>query len=369
MACPSNGMPQTTSRIRYAVVGLGEIAQDAVLPAFQQAENSELAAFVSGDPEKDKALGEKYGISQIFSYDGYDELLHSGKIDAVYIALPNHMHAEYAVRAAQAGIHVLCEKPMAVTEDECLQMISAAAEADVKLMIAYRLHFEAANLESIRVAQSGDIGDPRAFHSLFSQSVTRNEDVRLAYPPQQGGGPVYDMGVYCINAARYLFRDEPYEAIAVNPTPKTYSVILNFPKDRVASFTVSFEGAQFDAYTLLGTKGSVQLIPAYGYEEGSKQNVKVGKEEKQREFPKTDHFAPELIYFSNCIMNDEDPEPSGEEGMADVQIVSAIHEAAESGKPQPITISHSAKRPTVEQEISRPAVEEPELVHAFKPGS
>src|SRR5215472_861405 len=133
-------------KIRYAVVGLGYITQVAILPAFAHAqENSELAALVSGDPGKLKALGKKYKVPKTYSYEQYADCVSDG-IDAVYIALPNAMHRAYAEGAARAGVHVLCEKPMAVTEQECEAMIEAAEKANVKLMIAYRLHFERGNL-------------------------------------------------------------------------------------------------------------------------------------------------------------------------------------------------------------------------------
>src|ERR1051326_3923280 len=156
-------------RIRYAVVGLGYIAQAEVLPSCAHArENSELTALVSGDPAKLKTLGRKYGVARLFSYERYDDCLKSGEVDAVYIALPNDMHAEYAVRAARAGAHVLCEKPMAVDERECEEMIRAAEEADVRLMIAYRLHFEKGNMEAVRLARSGRLGDLRLMDSMFT---------------------------------------------------------------------------------------------------------------------------------------------------------------------------------------------------------
>jgi predicted dehydrogenase len=146
--------------IRYAVVGLGHIAQVAVLPAFEHArKNSSLAALVSDDPVKLKELGDRYAIENRYSYQQFDDCLQSGAIDAVYIALPNHLHAEYSVRAAEAGIHVLCEKPMAVTEDECQKMLAAAELSSVRLMIAYRLHFEKTNLEAIEIVRSGVLGE------------------------------------------------------------------------------------------------------------------------------------------------------------------------------------------------------------------
>ena len=144
-------------KIRYAVVGLGHIAQIAVLPAFKHARrNSELTALVSGDAKKLEVLAKKYRIRHSASYDQYDDLLRSGEIDAVYIALPNSLHAEYSIRAANAGIHVLCEKPMAVTAKECAAMIRAARKHHIKLMIAYRLHFEEANLQAIAHSQVGE---------------------------------------------------------------------------------------------------------------------------------------------------------------------------------------------------------------------
>src|SRR3954463_8285613 len=160
--------------VRYAIVGLGHIAQVAVLPAFAHARrNSRLAALVSDDRTKLAALSKKYGVERTFRYGDYDACL--AEVDAVYIALPNSMHAEYTIRAARAGVHVLCEKPMAVTVDECRRMIAACRKSDVKLMIAYRLHFESLNLAAIEVARRGDIGDLKYFNSSFSMTVRRGD--------------------------------------------------------------------------------------------------------------------------------------------------------------------------------------------------
>src|SRR6266702_4505292 len=204
-------MRRSSSKVRYAVVGLGHIAQVAVLPAFKNSSNSELVALVAGDTEKLKKLGKKYSLEHLYSYEDYGRVL--SNVDAVYLALPNHLHREYAVRAAAAGVHVLCEKPMAVTEEDCQAMIEAARQNHAKLMIAYRLHFEAGNLEAIRVARSGQLGDLRMFTSEFSQQVA-DDNVRVTEFTAQGGGPLYDIGVYCINAARYLFGTEPTEVFA-----------------------------------------------------------------------------------------------------------------------------------------------------------
>jgi glucose-fructose oxidoreductase len=188
-------------QVRYAVVGLGHIAQAAVLPALRHArQNCLLAALVSGSAKKLRVLGRRYGVRHLCSYEDVDELVSSGDIDAVYIALPNDMHTAFTVRAARAGLHVLCEKPMAVTARDCVRMIKATQRAGVKLMIAYRLHFEHANLRAAQVARSGKLGDLRYFSSDFSMQVSEN-NIRLERA--RGGGPLYDIGVYCINAARY----------------------------------------------------------------------------------------------------------------------------------------------------------------------
>jgi predicted dehydrogenase len=248
-------------KIRYAVVGLGHLAQVAVLPAFASARKSELVAIVSGDAAKRRKIGKKYDLEHVYGYDQYDRALSA--VDAVYLVLPNHLHREYAVRAAKAGVHVLCEKPMAVTEVDCAVMIQAADASRVKLMIAYRLHFEQANLEAIQVAKSGKLGNLRIFESAFTEQVVA-ENIRVTEPVERGGGPVYDLGLYCINAARYLFRAEPTSVMAcsANDGQKRFrrvdemtSVVMHFPGERLASFTCSFGAADVSRYALIGTKG------------------------------------------------------------------------------------------------------------------
>src|SRR5579884_761647 len=158
-------------KIRYAVVGVGWIAQETVLPAFENTGNSELFALVTGDPEKARELSKAYNVAHTLSYEEYDSFLRSRAVDAVYIASPNTEHMDHAVRAARAGVHILCEKPMAASSQECEQMIRAAAENNVRLMIAYRLHFEPTNLKAIEVIETGRIGEPRLFTSTFCQQV------------------------------------------------------------------------------------------------------------------------------------------------------------------------------------------------------
>lgn len=339
MPSTSNGRRGRERPVRFAVVGLGHIAQRAVLPAFEHAAGCRLTALFSDTPEKQRRIGRMYGVDEVFSYDDFDEACRDDIFDAVYIALPNTMHAEYAIRAAEAGIHVLCEKPLATTTRACAAMIRACRRADVRLMTAYRLHFEKANLKAVEIARSGELGELRLFNSVFSMQV-EEDNIRTSGP--LGGGPLYDLGVYCINAARCLFGDEPIEVMALTATgndprfdevEESASAILRFPGERVAQFTCSFGAADSNYLQLLGTEGELCLEPAYEYEEGLTLYVTVGGRTHQQHYPRRDQFAPELIYFADCVRRGVEPEPGGPEGLIDVAIIEAIHESARSGRP------------------------------------
>ncbi len=376
-------------KIRYAVIGLGHIAQVAVLPAFRHAKrNSELVALVSSDAEKLEELGQRYRAKLRCDYEGIDELYSSGEIDAVYIALPNSMHREHTLRAARAGLHVLCEKPMADSVAECESMIAAARDGRVKLMIAYRLHFERATLEALTIARAwrsrrggrfaprpGQLGDLRFFSSEFSMQVFDN-NTRL--DRDLGGGPLQDIGIYCINAARAVFAEEPTEVWASAVTrsggqrfaevPATVAAVLRFPGERVASFTCSFDAADRSVYTIAGTKGSLTMEPAYAYAEGLAYQLRIGERSRKKKFSKSDQFAPELLHFSDCILRDAEPEPSGEEGLADVRVIEALEQSIASGDAvaldEPLD---RLRRPALDQEVRRPPVEKPRTVNVRAP--
>lgn len=338
---------RTKRKIRYAVVGLGHIAQVAVLPAFKNAkENSELVALVTDDPEKAEKLARKYikhkPVSEvIYDYDNYEELLRSGRIDAVYICLPNHMHEAYSTRAFQAGIHVLCEKPLALTMKEGERMKQAARDNNCLLMTAYRLHFESANLQTLKMCREGKLGELRYFSSDFSFQVSDPDNIRLK--TETGGGPLWDIGIYCINAARNLFESEPLQVMAFAETkagdPRFDQVeemvcaTLRFPDEKLASFTVSFGADSVSRYQICGTKGSVVLENAYDYAVGRELHYMQNEKVKTRRFKKSDQFAPEIIYFSNCILENKQPEPSVEEGLADIRVITALYESIERGEP------------------------------------
>ncbi len=360
-------------KVRYAVVGLGHIAQNAVLPGFSHAPNSALTTLVSDDPVKLKKLGRKYGVDQVCDYNSYEKCLRSGTFDAVYIALPNHLHRAYAVQAAEAGIHVLCEKPLAVTEAECRDMIEAADRNRVKMMTAYRLHFEKGNLEAVDLLQKGRLGKPRIFNSVFSMQVKAG-NIRVS--GGKGGGTLYDIGIYCINAARNLFREEPYEVFAYSTSgsdPRFREVdemtcaILRFPDDKFATFTTSFGAADTAVYRVVGTKGQVILNHGYEYSLPIELTQIINGKEKTKTIPKRDQFGAEIVYFSNCILKNRDPEPSARTGLNDVRIIEALYQSAATGSPVNLTGQERVEWPAPRQEIQKPPVGKQELVHAEAP--
>jgi glucose-fructose oxidoreductase len=328
--------------------------------------NSVLVSIVSDDRTKRREIAKKYKVDQTYSYVEYERALEG--VDAVFIGLPNSMHAEYTIRAARAGVHVLCEKPMAVTVEECRRMIAECNSNRVKLMIAYRLHFEEINLKVIDLVRRGRIGEPKIFNSSFSMTV-RPGNIRTQ--AELGGGTLYDIGVYCINAARYLFRSEPIEVLAMSVNSGTQKLseidestgaLLRFEDDRLVAFVTSFNASDVASYRIVGTKGQAHVDPAYEYAEGLGYELTTNGKTTRKRIGKRDQFAPELLYFSDCIQNDRKPEPSGEEGMQDVQIVQALYRSAKSGKAVKIPAAARDKKPDIKQKIKRPGVRKPRLV-------
>ena len=360
-------------KVRYAVVGLGNIAQVAVLPAFAHAEdNSELVALVSSDADKRSALAARYKVEHTGSYDELEDVILAARADAVYLALPNTMHRSMTERAARIGVHVLCEKPMATVED-CEAMIAATKASRVKLMIAYRLHFEAANLTAIDRVRRGEIGEPRIFSSVFSQQV-REGDIRTR--EALGGGAAFDMGIYCVNAARYLFRAEPLEVMAArvrgtddrfHGADETTTAVLVFSGGRLAQITASQAASSVSEYRIVGTNGDIRLEPAYDYTVPLRAFTTQGESTRKDKYGKRDQFAPELIYFSDSIVGDTEPEPSGEEGLCDVRVLQAIETSARSGQRVRLAPYDREDRPNLRLEMKRPPVGNVQPVHAPSP--
>jgi predicted dehydrogenase len=367
------GIGSETKKIRYAIVGLGSISQEAMMPGVEHTGNSVMTALVTSDPNKATKLAEHYGIENTLSYDDFPALLTSGKIDAIYLATPNWRHAEFAVPALEAGIHVLLEKPMEISSEESLKIIAAQEKSGAKLMVAYRLHFEPATLQLIDRIREGELGQVHLFSSAFSQMVDpKNHRATSGFE----AGPVLDMGPYPINAARYVFGAEPTQAFAVGVRhpeaglgdfDDTVSVILRFPNERLAQFTVSYYANTLDSFYAVGTKGSIEMNPAYMYGMSLEHHATIGDKKEHKEFKSTDHFGGEMKYFSECILNNTAPEPDGYEGLADVRIIEAIHRSMKSGAWEKIEPTPIRARidPAQVQELK--AVKPPELVNASSP--
>jgi glucose-fructose oxidoreductase len=367
---------KTKDKIRYAVVGLGHIAQAAVLPAFKHAgENSELAALVSDNQQKLQELGAMYKLDACYSYDQLEDCIERENIDAVYIALPNSLHRQFMLRSADTGAHVLCEKPLGVSAQECRDMNRAARQNRVYLMTAYRLHFDEANMHVAALVRQGKIGEPKIFSSVFSYQVAP-KNIRLD-TAERGGGPLFDLGVYCINAARYLFRSEPVYVVSrtadfgsgrFERVSGTCAALLIFPEDRVAQFTCSFAAGDSSYFELTGTKGKLCLEGAYEYSEGSELFLDIGGKSSRKKFRHHDQFSAELIYFSNCILKGNQPEPLAREAVKDLEVIDAIEQSQRSGRAVSLRIDEDKSYPSEKQVIMRPPISyQPRLVDVAPP--
>ncbi|MFN8492777.1 MAG: Gfo/Idh/MocA family oxidoreductase [Caldilineaceae bacterium] len=329
-------------KIGWAIVGPGELALNEVMPAFRTAQLSTPVALISGHPAKARQVAEVYGIDpqNIYDYQNFDRIAENEKIEAVYIILPNTMHAEFTLRSFQAGKHVLCEKPMAVTEAECQQMIAASQQANRKLMIAYRLHYEPFNQKVMELCQQKAIGALKTFSSSNCQMV-QAPNIRLS--KTLGGGPVGDVGIYSINAARYVTGEEPVEvtAFAHQPeddprfreVPESVVYTLRYPSGVLAHCECGFGHARSERYRIVGAEGVIEMDPAFGYH-GQRLFMQQGDDQMcEFRLEAVDQFAAEMDHFSACVLHDHAPRTPGELGLADVRIVTAIYEAARMGKP------------------------------------
>lgn len=328
------------NKVRYAVIGAGWISQEAFLPAVAQTGNSEVVAIVSGSLDKARQLADFHGIAAVFPYEQFDALARSGDIDAVYIATPNSSHARFALQAAQHRLHILVEKPLAISLAEAESMRAAADEAGVNLVTAYRLHNDPGTLKFIELIRSGAIGDPRFFSSHFGFQIAAGNH-RLH--KDHWGGPLQDLGVYCLNAARHVFGGEPIEIQAMSGSdagdPRFaevdagISATLRFDGGRIASFYVGFGTDATDLIQVLGTKGSIELQHAYLFGKPRTIVLRIGDAVERIEIAETDNFSGMIAYFSDCILNGTRPAVDSGEGLEDMRALLAIDEAAARGAP------------------------------------
>lgn len=366
-------MPSADGKIRYGVVAGGSISQGAFMPGVGQTDNSVMTALVTGDPVKADRLASQYGL-KTYSYDDYPALLASGEIDAVYVATPNFRHRQFVVPALEAGIHVLLEKPMATNEADCQAMIEASKRSSAKLMLAYRLHSEPGTLELIERVHNKEFGEPRLFTSTFTQTVKASN-----HRTQHGfaAGPVPDMGPYPLNMVRQLFAAEPIEVSAVGiRTPDsamdswdTVTVSLRFPDERLAQFTVSYNLPSSERFQLLGSKGSIDASPCFGFGEGVgiSYTATIGDDTREHHHPVVDQFAGETAYFSDCILNDQAPEPDGDEGWRDVRVIAAIERALETGQAQSLPPLAAKRTATAAQRREFTLAKVPAFVNTESP--
>jgi len=330
-------------KIGYAVIGLGRIA-DHFLRGVQASGNSKITALVSGHPDKAAGIAAQYGVpkANIYNYENMDSFRDNPAIDAVYVALPNSMHAEYTIRSAKAGKHVLCEKPMCVSVLEAEAMIAACKAANVKLMIAYRCHFEPTNLAAVKLIRDGALGQVQQIQSAFGFNCGAQE-WRLQ-KPLAGGGPLMDVGIYCLNATRYLTGEEPAAFSAYthsNPNdPRFQTVeenlnwITRFPSGILATCETSY-GANMDGYfRVYGSKGWLEVDTAFAYEglslkadcyDASGKHIQLDQPNPEKD---PIHFTREADHFSDCILNNRTPKTPGEEGLRDMQCIREIYRSA-----------------------------------------
>ena len=335
-----------SQRVGYAIVGLGRLSLNQILPAFGKSKYSKPVALVSGDREKAKKIAAQYGIreSSIYDYGTYDQIAQNTEVKVIYIVLPNSMHEEFVVRGAKAGKHILCEKPMATSVAGCERMIAACNRAKVKLMIAYRQQYEPMNRELVKMVRDGRLGALKSILATNSQDQGDPEQWRLKRS-LAGGGCLPDVGVYCLNAARFISNEEPSEISGTLYQPKsdprfaeveeTCSFTMKFPSGLIAVCNSGYGAHKSQFLRVEGEKAWAELNPAFGY-----TGLKLRHEAlvdgrnvvSEPSIEAVDQFATEMDHMSLCVQQDLQPHTPGEEGLQDQRVTDAIYESAKTGK-------------------------------------
>jgi predicted dehydrogenase len=343
---PQAGLSQDGGReVGYCVIGLGTIA-DHFMRGVQSSPNSQITGLVSGHRDKAERIAAQYGVpkSSIYSYEEMDRFRDNKTIDAVYVALPNSMHAEYTIRSAKAGKHVLCEKPMSTTVKEAEDMIAACDAAKVKLMIAYRLHYEPLHLKAIKLIKDGALGRVQTINGAFG--FNSPPGVWRLNKALAGGGPLFDVGIYVLNACRYLTGEEPEGFTAATSTvdqdgrfatvEENASWTMKFPSGVLGTGSCTY-GAQMPGYfKVFAAKGWIAMEPAFNYD-GLRMRAKFSTGTKgtpdieiDDANPEKDpmQFTREANHFSDCVLRNQTPSSPGEEGLRDMKYIVAIYKAA-----------------------------------------
>jgi predicted dehydrogenase len=339
---PGLSAQQPGRSLRYCIVGLGRISMQHFMPATRLSKYGRVTALVSGHRDKAEKMAAEYGVpsKSIYSYQDYDAIARNPEIDAVYIALPNSMHAEYTIRAAKAAKHVLCEKPMATSAADAQAMIDACRAARRKLMIAYRCQFEPINLRAVGLIRSGKLGKVEAINSGFGFNIGAGEwrlNRKLA-----GGGPLMDVGIYSLNACRYLTGEEPvgvqaYSSVIdrdgrFNEVEENLSWSMKFPSGAVASCNTTYGANMTGFFRVFGSRGVIHVENAFGYDgqhltaavEGEAPINEASTERDPAQFPRlADHLA-------ECVFDNKEPKCAGEEGLRDMKLIAAIYKSCQA---------------------------------------
>jgi predicted dehydrogenase len=358
-----NPLPEK-QRVGYAVVGLGHLSLEEILPALNTCEYSRAVALVSGSPEKMARVAQQYGIApqSCYSYERFEELKNNKEVDVIYIVLPNGLHKEYVIRGARAGKHILCEKPMANSSGECREMIAACKTAKVKLMVAYRIHYQPHNRKLREMLRKQELGVPKFIDAYNCQS-SANPDHWRHKKALAGGGALPDIGLYCLNTARFITGKEPLEVMAYqystpgNPlfreVEELVSWQMKFPDGLYAACTTHYNVHDSRRYRVMCERGWVEIDTAFAYQgqqlRTSEADGKLTRMEELK-MPENNQFAAEMDHFSRCVLDDKQPFSTGENGLQDHIIMEAIYRSAKEGRP-----------------VSIPAFPEPKLLYGPEP--
>lgn len=334
LACRPPGLPVDASSLGMAVVGLGSLSEGQILPALQETQRWRLAGLVSGDLAKAGDWGQPHGVPEtgLYTYETFDRIADNPAIDAVYIALPTALHAEFAVRAAQAGKHVFCEKPMAVSVAECQAMIEASRSAGKYLGIAYRCRYEPHHLELMRLAREEVYGKVKLINVKIGFPPSGPDDWRLKRS-LAGGGALMELGIYGVQAARYIAGEEPIEVTGFGSRAsqgsfaeieETVEWSMRFPSGVLASCFACYT-TRMDYIWAGAEAGDMSLSPAFEYEglQGATSGGRI-------RFPATNQFAIQLDEFGRSIQNGAPHATSGEDGLRDLRIIESIYESMET---------------------------------------
>lgn len=324
-----------TKKLGVALVGLGNYATNQLAPALQHTEHCYLAGIVTGTKEKEQIWQDKYGIpdGNIYNYDNYDSIADNQEIDIIYVVLPNSMHAEYTIRGAQAGKHMICEKPMAISVTECQQMIDACTQAHRKLSIGYRLHYEPFNAEMMRLGQKKVYGEITELQASFGFTMG-NLDQWRAKKAMSGGGPLMDVGIYALQGSIYTMGALPVTVKAKETTKNkeawqdvegSLEWEMTFPSGVVAQYETSYE-ANMQFLKAKAENGFFELAPAYGY-----NGLKGVTSDGPMNIEPVIHQAKHMDAFTSNIRDDTPVIASGEMGMRDMYFIEKIYASAASG--------------------------------------